>query len=45
MILFRGRLSGFVIATLGIVIGATVAMSVPTDRCINLGMGSCLRSR
>lgn len=38
MILFRGRLSGFVIATLGIVIGATVAMSVPTDRCINLGM-------
>jgi hypothetical protein len=38
MILFRRRLSGFLIATLAIVIGATVAMSIPTDRCIDLGM-------
>jgi hypothetical protein len=38
MILFSGRLSGFLIATLAIVVGAAVAMSIPTDRCIDLGM-------
>jgi len=38
MILFSGRFSGFLIATLAIVVGAAVAMSIPTDRCIDLGM-------
>jgi len=38
MILFRERLSGILIATSAIVVGAAVAMSIPTDRCIDLGM-------